>query len=107
MFHWGSGPALGLLTCLGYAVFVLGAFRLWRNRAEFSFWVDDQLSILRRSFSRYVPAGSFYARRPHSRLRAIPIGFIHSVTRLPQRRFSWGAFLLILGILLFVLDFFV
>jgi hypothetical protein len=107
MFHWGAGPGLGLLTCLGYGVFVLGAYTLWRHRSEFSFWVDDELSTLRRNFSRYVPAGSFYKRRGQSRLRTVPAGFIHSVARLPRRRFSWGAFLLVLGVLLFVLDFFV
>jgi hypothetical protein len=107
MFTWGAGPALGLLTFLGYAVFVLGAFFLWRNRAEFTFWVDDELTTLRRNFSRYVPAGPFYERRGESRLRVIPVSFFHSVTQLPRRRFSWGAFLLFLGLFLFVLDFFV
>ena len=107
MFHWGSGPALGLLTCLGYTIFVIGAWSLWRHRAEFSFWVDDEISTLRRNFSRYVPAGSFYERRETSRLRVIPAGFLHSVAQLPRRRFSWGAFLLCFGLFLFVLDFFV
>jgi hypothetical protein len=107
MFHWGSGPALGLLTCLGYAVFLLGALTLWRHRAEFSFWVDDELSAFRRNCSRYVPSGPFYERRGQSRLRAIPVGFCHAVAQLPRRRFSWGAFLLFLGLLLFTLDFFV
>ena len=107
MFYWGSGPTLGILTCLGYGVFVLGAFFLWRNRAEFTFWMDDELSSLRRNFSRYVPVGPFYERRGESRLRVIPVSFLHSVTQLPRRRFSWGAFLVILGLCLFALDFFV
>ena len=107
MFHLGAGPTVGFLTCLGYAVFVLGAFFFWRHRDEFSFWMDDELSTLRRNFSRYIPAGSFYQRRGESRLRVIPVGFLHSVTQLPRRRFSWGAFLLFLGLLLFALDFFV
>jgi hypothetical protein len=107
MFFWGSGPTLGLLTCLGYAVFVLGAFLFWRNRAEFTFWVDDRLSAFRRHSSRYVPAGPFYERRGESRLVIIPIGFFHSVTQLPRLRFSWGAFLVFLGLFLFALDFFV
>jgi hypothetical protein len=107
MFYWGSGPTLGLLTCLGYTVFVLGAFSLWRHRAEFTFWVDDELTTLRRNFSRYVPAGPFYERRGESRLRVIPVGVVHSVAQLPRRRFSWGAFLLFLGLFLFALDFFV
>jgi hypothetical protein len=107
MFSWGSGPSLGLLSFIGYAVFVLGAFFLWRHRSEFTFWVDDELSTLRRNFSRYVPAGPFYERRGESRLRVIPAGFFHSVTQLPRRRFSWAAFLVFLGLLLFVLDFFI
>jgi hypothetical protein len=107
MFYWGSGRSLGLLTCLGYGVFVLGAFFLWRHRDELAFWMGDQLSALRRSFSRYVPAGPFYERRGESRLRVIPVGFFHSVVQLPRRRFSWGAFLLFLGLFLFALDFFI
>jgi hypothetical protein len=105
--YWGSGPALGLLTCIGYAVFVLGAYSLWRHRAEFTFWMDKEISTLRRNFSRYVPVGPFYERRGESRLRVIPASFFHSMTQLPRRRFSWGAFLLFLGLFLFVLDFFV
>jgi hypothetical protein len=105
--YWGSGPALGFLTCLGYAIFVLGALFLWRHRAEFSFWMDDELSTLRRNFSRYVPAGPFYERRGESRLRVIPVSVLHSVSQLPRRRFSRGAFLLFLGLLLFALDFFI
>ena len=107
MLYWGSGPALGFLTCLGYAIFVLGAFFFWRHRSEFAFWMNDELSALRRNLSRYVPAGPFYERRGRSRLRVIPAGFVHSVSMLPRRRFSWGAFLLFLGLFLFVLDFFV
>jgi hypothetical protein len=107
MLHWGNGSDLGVLTCLGYSLFVLGAFYLWRQRAEFTFWVDYELSLFRRNLSRYVPAGPFYLRRGESRLRVIPVSFFHSVTQLPRRRFSWGAFLLFLGLSLFLLDFFV
>jgi hypothetical protein len=105
--YWGSGPALGLLTCIGYAVFVVGAYSLWRHRAEFTFWMNNEISTLRRNFSRYVPAGPFYERRGESRLRVIPVSFFHSMTQLPRRRFSGGALLLFLGLFLFVLDFFV
>ena len=104
---WGSGSTLGLLTCLGYVVFVLGASSFWRHRAEFAFWMDNELTTLRRNFSRYVPAGPFYERRNASRLRVIPASFFHSMTQLPRRRFSWDAFLLSLGLFLFFLDFFV
>jgi len=107
MFYWGAGPALGLLTCLGYLIFVIGSMFLWRQRHEFSFWVENEVSLLRKNLSRYVLVGPFYERRGESRLRVIPSSFINSVAQLPQRRFSWGAFLLFLGLLLFALDFFV
>jgi|SRR6516162_10279915 hypothetical protein len=107
MFYWGSGPALGLLACLGYLAFLLGAVYLWRYREEFIFWLNDELSLFRRNLSRYVPAGPFYERRGESRLRVIPSSVFQSVTQLPRRRFSWGAFLLFLGFLLVFLDFFV
>ena len=107
MFYWGSGSTLGFLTCLGYCVFVVGAYSLWRNRAELTFWMSDELSTFRRNLSRYVAAGPFYERRGESRLIVVPAGIFHSVTQLPRRRFSWGAFLLFLGLLLFALDFFI
>ena len=107
MFYWGSGPALGFLTCLGYFVFVLGAYFLWRQRAEIVFWMHDELSTFRRNLSRYVPSGPFYERRGESRLIVVPAGLVHSAIQLPRRRFSWGAFLLFLGLLLFALDFFI
>jgi len=107
MSYWGSGPTLGLLTCLGYFAFLLGAFYLRRHWEELSYWMDNELNLFRRSLSRHVPAGPFYERRGESRLRIIPFTFFQSVTQLPQCRFSLGAFLLLLGVLLFFLDFFV
>jgi hypothetical protein len=107
MLFWGSGPALGFLTFIGYGIFVLGAFTVWRNRSEFTFWIDNELSVFRRNLSRYIPAGPFYLRRGESRLRVIPASFFNSFVQLPRRRFSWGAFLLLLGLALFALDFFV
>ena len=107
MFYWGSGSTLGFLTCLGYCVFVFGAYKLWRHRAEFAFWMTDEFSAFRRNLSRHVPAGPFYERRGESRLIVVPAGLFHSVTQLPRRRFSWGAFLLFLGLFLFALDFFI
>jgi hypothetical protein len=107
MSYWGSGPALGLLTCLGYLVFLVGAFYLRRHWADFSFWMDNELSLFRRNLSRHVPVGPFYERRGESRLWVIPSSVFQSVTQLPRWRFSWGALLLFLGILLFFLDFFI
>jgi len=107
MYIWGSGPSLGVLTFLGYLAFVLGASSLWRHRAEFFFWMDDEFALFRRNLSRYVPVGPFYERRGESRLVVIPASFVNSVLQLPRRRFSWGALLLFLGLFLFGLDFFV
>ena len=107
MLSWGYGPSLGPLAFLGYCILVLGAFTLWRNRSEFAFWMDNELSVFRRNLSRYVPSGSFYERRGQSRLRVIPASFFNSVVQLPRRRFSWGAFLFFLGLALCVLDFFI
>ena len=107
MLDWGTGPALGLLTCLGNSVFLLGCIYLWRCRQEFLLWIEDEFTAFRRNLSRFEPAGSFYLPRAQSRLVVIPAGFFHSVSRLPQRRFSWGAGLLLLGLVLFALDFFI
>jgi hypothetical protein len=107
MINWGSGPSLGLLTCIGYLVFVVGAVYLWRCRQEFSLWMDNELYLFRRRFSRYVPIGSFYGPRSESRIWQVPSSFVHSMSRLSQRRFTCGAFLLCLGLTLFFLDFFV
>jgi hypothetical protein len=107
MLYWGSGPTFGLLTCLGYGVFLLGSLYLWRYREELSHWMEDEFSAFRRNLSRYEPVGPFYLPRTESRLRIIPAGFLHSFSRLPRRRFTLGAFLLVLGLFLFTLDFFI
>jgi hypothetical protein len=105
--NWGAGPGLGLLTVLGYLVFLAGATRMWRNRGEFSVWFHDELSFFRRNFSRYTPVGPFYALREESRFKAIPVSFVRSITHFPHSRINGPAVLLFLGFLLFVLDFFV
>ena len=107
MFYWGSGTSLGFLTCLGYLAFLSGAIYSWRHRQEFSYWLENEVSVFRRNLSRYVPSGPFYERRGESRLIVIPSSFVQTVVQLPRRRFSWGAFLLFLGMFLFALDFFV
>ena len=107
MFYWGSGTTLGFLTVLGYAITLSGALYLWRYRHEFSFWVENEVSMFRRNLSRYVPSGPFYERRATSRLVVIPTSFVRTMVHLPERRFSWGAFLLCLGVLLCALDFFI
>lgn len=49
---WGPGPSLGLLTVLGYAVFVAGSCLLWRNREEVPAWVREEVDGLRRGIAR-------------------------------------------------------
>src|SRR5947199_299616 len=81
---WGAGQALGLLTVFGYLLFLAGATLLWRNRADFFVWFNDELSFFRRNFSRYTPAGPFYAIREESRFRAIPVSFVRSIFFFPH-----------------------
>jgi hypothetical protein len=104
--YWGSGSGLGLLTFLGYFLLATGAFLVWRNRDDFSVWFHDEISVLRRSFSRYTPVGPFYIVREESRFKAIPNSFVRNLTRLPRSRFNGAAVLLTFGALLFLLDFF-
>jgi hypothetical protein len=105
--NWGAGPTLGLLTVSGYLLFVAGAALVWRNRGEFYVFIQDELSVFRRNFSRYTAIGPFYGLREESRFKAIPTSFIRSVSRLPHSRFNSGPILLLVGLLLFMLDFFV
>jgi hypothetical protein len=104
---WGTGPALGLLTVSGYLLLMAGAALMWRSRGEFFVWFQDELSFFRRNFSRYTPAGPFYAIREESRFKAIPVTFLRSITHFPRSRINGPAILLFLGFLLFVIDFFV
>ena len=105
--NWGAGPALGLLTVSGYLLSLAGAALVWRKRGEFSVWVQDEISVFRRNFSRYTTIGPFYSVREESRFKAIPATFIRSLGRLTRSRINGGAILLLIGLLLFVLDFFI
>jgi len=60
-------------------------------------WFQDELSFFRRNFSRYTPAGPFYAIREDSRFKAIPVSFVHSITRFPRRRINGPAILLFMA----------
>ena len=104
---WGIGPSLGLLTIIGYALFAGGVALLWRNRDNASAWVHDEVGALRRDLSRHTVVGPFYRPREESRLRLIPTCFFRSLGRMPESRIYSGALLLLIGPILFLLDFFI
>jgi hypothetical protein len=106
--YWGEGSTLGLLTFLGYLVFVFGAALVWRGRDEVSVWIHDEAGAVRRSFSRYTVVGPFYGPREESRLKAVPACFVGSLRRIPRRRpVTGGMILVFLGPMLVLLDFFI
>jgi len=104
--HWGSGHELGFLTVLGYLSFVFGALLVWRGRDHIYVWVHDEVGAYRRTLSRYIPIGPFYGPRGESRLKIIPFQMVRTLSAIPRSRYSYGAFLMFLGPLLVMLDFF-
>jgi len=104
---WGAGPALGLLTICGYLLSLFGAVVVWRNRNNVLLWIQDEISFFHRSFSRYIPAGPFYTPRSDSRFKSVPHYVRNSISRLSRTRIYGGAALLLVGLLLFLLDFFI
>jgi hypothetical protein len=104
--YWGEGPALGLLTFVGYLFFMFGAALVWRGRDEVSVWIQDESCAVRRSFSRYTVVGPFYGPRSDSRLKAVPASFVRFLRRIPRNPSSVGMILAFLGPLLVLLDFF-
>ena len=104
--YWGAGPALGLLTLLGYVAFAVGAALMWRNRGDFSIWVHDEFGAFRRSLSRYTVIGPFYGLRGESRLKAVPACVVGSLRRIPRSPITGGMILVFLGPALVLLDFF-
>lgn len=104
--YWGEGSSLGILTFIGYLLFLFGAGLVWRGRDEVFVWIQDEACIMRRSFSRYTVVGPFYGPRPDSRLRAVPATFVGSIRRIPRSPISGGMILAFLGPLLVLLDFF-
>ena len=105
--EWGIGPSLGLLTIIGDALFVAGAALFWRNRDDISAWVQDEVGAFRREMSRHTVIGPFYCPREESRLKAIPSFFTRSLSRMPAKRIYSGPFLVLIGPILFLLDFFI
>ena len=109
--YWGDGSALGILTFLGYAVFVIGAALMWRSRSDVTVWVQEDFGTLRRSFSRYTVVGPFYKVREESRIKEVPnlfTGFCGRVLRrMSHLPATSGAIFMFLGSLLVLLDFFI
>lgn len=103
---WGAGPGLGFMTLLGYLSFVVGAVLVWRGRNNIYVWVHDEFGAFRRSLSRYTPIGPFYGLREESRLKVVPFQMVRTLSAIPKSRYSYGAFLLFLGPVLILLDFF-
>lgn len=104
--NWGTGHELGFLTLLGYLSFVFGALLVWRGRDHIYVWVHDEVGAYRRTLSRYIPIGPFYGPRGESRLKIIPFQMVRTLSAIPRSRYSYGAFLMFLGPLLVMLDFF-
>lgn len=104
---WGTGPALGLLSFCGYLLCLTGAGVLWRKRNSFLIWVQDEISIFQRSFSRFIPVGPFYIPRAESRFKAVPDYVRNCFSRLPRGNINGGGILLLVGLLLFLLDFYI
>jgi hypothetical protein len=104
--YWGEGSGLGVLTFLGYFLFMFGAALVWRGREEVSVWIQDEACAVRRSLSRYTAVGPFYGPRPESRLKALPASFVGSLRRIPRSPITGGMVLAFLGPLLVLLDFF-
>ncbi len=104
---WGIGSSLGLLTFVGYFLFMMGAALAWRRREELSVWVHDEISMFRRSFSRYTTVGPFYSPRQESRLKAVPSSFRRFLKRLPFSHLNGAIVFFAIGFLLFLLDLFV
>src|SRR5689334_24948387 len=104
---WGTGSALGILSVLGYLVFVSGAVLLWRHRQEVPIWTHDEFAAFRRSVVRHAVEGCSSGLREESRFKLIPCRFLRSLERVPRRQINRGAILLCIGPLLLLLDFFI
>ncbi len=107
IWYWGAGPALGLLTLLGYLSFVIGAMSVWRGRSHIVVWVHDEVGAYRRTLSRFILIGPFYSPREESRLKILPHQMVRTLSAIPRSRYSYGAFLVALGPVLILLDFFI
>jgi hypothetical protein len=103
--YWGAGPALGILSLLGYGVFVWGAALLWQRRCEVLVWANDEFRAARRSLIRHALSSTDHGLREELACKAVPTGFTRRLGRPSRRRIRRGAILLAIGPLLVLLDF--
>ena len=103
--YWGSGPSLGLLTVFGYLLFVCGAALLWRQRNFVNLWAQDEYGSLRRGVSRHAACPGAFGLREEARFKLLPKCFLPALE--PARRvvINRAAALLLIGPILFLLDF--
>jgi hypothetical protein len=104
---WGLGHSLGLLTLLGYLLFVAGTAILWRFRDDLNLWAQDEYGALRRGVARHVACAGAQSLREYERFKVFPGYFLPSLEESRRERITRGAVLLFAGPILFLLDYFV
>ena len=104
---WGTGSALGILSILGYAVFVTGAALLWYHRGDVPTWLHDEFGAIRRKLVSHAAPCPCTGLRDESRFKFVPTRFLRRLGRMPRRQINRGAILLCIGPLLLLLDLFI
>lgn len=104
---WGAGSALGILSVLGYLLFVSGAALLWTQRGEVPIWMHDEVGAVRRKFVRHAAIRECLGLREETRFTLLPARFLRRLGRIPRRQINRGAILLFIGPLLLLLDRFI
>jgi hypothetical protein len=103
----GSGPSLGLLAVFGYLLFVGGAALLWRQRSFLNLWAQDEYGSLRRGVSRHAACPGAFGLREEARFKLLPNCFLPTLEPARRTVINRAAALLLIGPILFLLDFFV
>jgi len=104
---WGAGPALGVLSIAGYALFVGGAALCWQRRGEVLLWARDEFGAARRSLIRHALSSTDHGLREELACKAVPTGFTRRLARPARRSINRAALLLAVGPLLVLVDLFV
>ena len=103
----GARASLGLLTVAGYATFVAGAGQLWKNRSDLNLWVQDEVGFLRRGVARYATPGGMGGLREEGRFKLLPSTFLPALGQMQRVQLAHAVSLLLVGLILFLLDFFI